>query len=170
MTGAYRREHVQTQSLPNRASAASAVSNFHPRACSHALSRRISGASRGAQRLLLVVAGLAIGHLARPAAAEAGTPEPTLRLIAIYGGAAALDELSTEYALHNNPNAREGNVLLRSRPLRVGAHVGVTALETWATRKLQREGHPGWARALKWGVVAKAVVAGVINIRAARAR
>lgn len=102
--------------------------------------------------------------------AQAGQSEPTLRLVGIYGGAAALDELSTEYALHNNPYAREGNVLLRSRPLRVGAHVGVTALETWATQKLQRDGHPGWARALKWGVVAKAVVAGVINIRAARAR
>lgn len=101
---------------------------------------------------------------------SAGQPEPSLRLLAIYGAGHAMDEASTEYALHHNPNASEANALLRSAPLRVGAHLSAVVFETWATRRLQRDGHPGWARALKWTVVAKGMAAGVINLRAARQR
>lgn len=126
----------------------------------------VSRIARGVWRSLVVVALLAA---ARPAAAEAGTPEPTLRLVAIYGGAAAMDLASTEYALARG-GVHEGNPLMRSRGVRLGVNAGATALCVWTTRRLQERGRPGLARLLKVGVVVLRVGVAVHNVHAARAR
>ena len=131
-------------------------------ACAAGLRARREAAARFVALLLAV-----LFFLASPAHAEPGTPEPTLRLVAIYGGAKLLDLGSTEYALGRG-GVHEGNMLMRSRAVRWTAGAAEVALETWATRELQRHDHPKAARFLKWGVVGLRVMVAVHNIRLAR--
>jgi hypothetical protein len=102
------------------------------------------------------------------ATSPARQPEPTLRLVAIYGGAAALDLGTTEYALAIHPRARESNPLMGNRPVRFAANAGFVALMTVATQKAQRAGHPNRARVLKWGFIAIKVGVAFNNVRLAR--
>jgi len=111
--------------------------------------------------LLLLAAGGA-------AAGELGKPEPTLRLVAIYGGAELLDIGSTEYALAHG--AQEGNPLFHSRALRIGTGAALVAGMTLATRELQKHDHPKLAKWLKWGFVMSRVALAVNNVRVARQR
>ena len=118
-------------------------------------------------RPFLIVAALVFFTGAPARAGEAGQPEPTLRLVAIYSGASAIDLASTEYAL-STARAREGNPLMVSRPVRYAANAGFVALATWGTRELQRSGHPNRARLLKWGFVATRLALAIHNVRVAR--
>jgi hypothetical protein len=93
--------------------------------------------------------------------------ESTGKLTAIYSAGAALDLVSTEWALSTG-RVRESNPFMGSRPVRFAANAAFVAVAVKATQKLQESGHPGRARFLKWAFLASRIGLAVHNVHQAR--
>jgi len=85
--------------------------------------------------------------------------------------AAAADLATTHWALDRCPGCYEANPLVPSEPaLSMVVKTGAVAATVWGCDRLRRDGHPRWAKALRWGVVAIWGGAAAWNIHQGRNR
>lgn len=98
-----------------------------------------------------------------------GAPcEETLRPLAIYGLGAAADLAITEYAISRGAVEANPNPAMQSQSGRVAMNVAFVAGVTAIDVKLQRDGHNGWARALRIASVLARGYAVYHNVKVAR--
>lgn len=100
-------------------------------------------------RRVLVVALLALPSYA--AAGDHPNRDFALGFGALRGAAVAC----TEYGISHD-FGYEANPLMRSRPVRVTFALAAVPVVAWATSRLDRSGHHGWARWTRRGVLALA--------------
>jgi len=77
------------------------------------------------------------------------------------------DVLSTEYGLAHRPG-REANPLLRNRGVRIGVNAGAAVGLAYLSHRLERDGHRGQARFVRWtfrGLKVGVVVFNVVQAR-----
>jgi hypothetical protein len=86
----------------------------------------------------------------------------------VYALGAGIDLASTEWSLAQSPTVSEGNVLLRSRGVRVSAKLAEAAALYWLDKKLSRR-HPKWTRVGRWAYFATRVLVAAHNVRTGRA-
>ena len=68
--------------------------------------------------------------------------------------AAVADVGTTEWALHSNPDTREGNPLLAGGSAqRIIIKAAVTATVVLGARHLEKHGHKNWARGFRIGAI-----------------
>jgi hypothetical protein len=78
-------------------------------------------------------------------------------------GASSADLITTELVLANN-GFREFNPILQNKQLRITTKVLAPVIVIGISRLLDKRGHKGWSRALKWGAVIVYSGAAVNNI------
>ena len=68
------------------------------------------------------------------------------------GLAAGADLASTEYALRTG-QFRELNPFLQDQGARIGVKLAAATVVIWTSKKLEKDGHKGWSKGLRIGVV-----------------
>jgi hypothetical protein len=89
------------------------------------------------------------------------------RTLLIQSVGAGADLFSTEWALKHG--AVEKNPIMRgSTAKRVALKSLQVGVATWGAEKLEKDGHKGWAKVVRWGVPALNVLVAAHNMRVAK--
>ena len=107
--------------------------------------------------------GLAIFEVTVRSCEGAETPPSFAQEIAVQTLAGAVDLGSTEWAL--SKGAREGNGIVADRRVRIGMKGATVFAMAGTSYVLERRGHKGAARVVRWGAVGVQVVVGALNVR-----